>query len=83
MPIYEYEASDSNKSCAFCVNGFEELQPLSAEILKACPYCGNPVRKLISAPRVGISVSSLDDRAKAAGFQKLKKLGKGEYERMY
>ena len=28
-------------------------------------------------------VSNLDDRAKAAGFTKLKRLGKGEYERQY
>jgi len=32
---------------------------------------------------VGASRSGLDDRAKAAGFTKLKRLGKGEYERQY
>jgi hypothetical protein len=41
------------------------------------------VKKLISAPRVGASQSNFDDRAKASGFHKLKKLGKGEYEKQY
>lgn len=83
MPIYEYEAKDRKQSCAYCVNGFENLQSLSDPTLKQCPHCGNDIIKLISAPRLGLSVSSLDDRAKAAGFRKLKRLGKGEYEKQY
>ncbi len=83
MPIYEYEAKDKRKSCAYCVNSFELLQNISDDRLKQCPHCGNQIIKLISAPRLGLSVSSLDDRAKAAGFQKLKRLGKGEYEKQY
>ena len=35
------------------------------------------------APAIGRSISSLDNRAKAAGFSKLKRLGKGEYEKQY
>lgn len=38
---------------------------------------------MISAAAVGESKSDLDTRAKAAGFKKLKRLGKGEYEKMY
>jgi len=41
------------------------------------------IRKCIVAPAIGRSISSLDTRAKAAGFTKLKKLGKGEYEKQY
>ena len=42
-----------------------------------------PSVRVISAPSLGKSQSSLDDRAKAAGFTKLKRLGKGEYEKQY
>ena len=48
-----------------------------------CPLCGAPVYKRISAPAIGRSASSLDDRAKNAGFTKLKRLGKGEFEKQY
>ncbi len=83
MPFYEYETSDPAKSCAHCCHGFEIFQPLSAARLDVCPQCGNPVRKIICAPAIGRSKSSLDDRAKNAGFTKLKKIGKGEYEKQY
>ena len=83
MPIYEYQAAEGEKGCKFCANGFERLQRLSEPKLEKCPECGAPVVRVISAPAVGKSVSSLDDRAKAAGFTKLKRLGKGEYEKQY
>jgi hypothetical protein len=35
------------------------------------------------APAIGRSKTKLDDRAKNAGFTKLKKIGTGEYEKMY
>ena len=83
MPIYEYEASDETRSCDFCRTGFEELRRLSDPPLTACPKCEAPVRKNISAPAVGASTSGFDARAKNAGFSKLKRLGKGEYEKQY
>jgi putative FmdB family regulatory protein len=83
MPIYEYQADDSGHACSFCRNGFELLRRLSDPPLDRCPECGTEVHKCISAPAVGGSKSGLDDRAKSAGFHKLKKLGKGEYEKEY
>jgi putative FmdB family regulatory protein len=83
MPIYEYQAKDRKKSCSHCVDGFEQLQKLSDPPLTACPQCGAAVTKTISAPSVGSSKSGLDDRARSAGFHKLEKLGKGEYEKKY
>ena len=83
MPIYEFIADGETKSCEFCRFGFEQLMRVSDTPLTSCPRCGNPVRKKISAPSIGSSKSGLDDRAKAAGFHKLKKLGKGEYEKTY
>ena len=42
MPIYEYE-------CAQCNKTFEVKQSITEAPLAACPDCGQPVRKLISA----------------------------------
>ena len=83
MPIYEYQAAEGEKGCQFCANGFERIQTLSEPKLQKCPECGATIVRVISAPAVGKSASSLDDRAKAAGFTKLKRLGKGEYEKQY
>jgi len=83
MPVYDYEAVSPEKSCPHCADGFEAVQSIHDARLTACPKCGAPVRKLISAPAIGRSKAKLDDRAKAAGFTKLKRLGKGEYEKMY
>ena len=83
MPIYEYEAKNSDKSCEHCRHPCDVLQAISDETLSICPQCGHPVIRLISAPRVGSSQSGFDDRAKTAGFSKLKRLGKGEYEKQY
>jgi hypothetical protein len=41
------------------------------------------VRKKISVPAVGGSSSGFDAKAKNAGFSKLKRIGKGEYEKQY
>ena len=83
MPIYEYQAKDRKHGCRHCTDSFETMQSLSEDTLEECPECGAPVVKLISAPSVGASRTGLDDRAKASGFHKLKKLGKGEYEKQY
>ena len=83
MPFYEYKVVDGHKGCAHCRETFDVLQNISAPRLDFCPHCGAPLAKLISAPAVGASKTGLDDRAKAAGFHKLQKLGKGEYEKKY
>ena len=58
-------------------------KPMVYYPLSACPDCGSRVERVPAAAAVGFSQSNLDDRAKAAGFTKLKRLGKGEYERQY
>lgn len=83
MPIYEYRAADPKHACRHCGDGFEVMQRISDARLETCPECGANVVRVISAPSLGSSKSSLDDRAKAAGFTKLKRLGKGEYEKQY
>jgi len=83
MPIREYIAVDSKKSCKHCRDGFEQIEPINTLANTICPQCGNKVKRQISAPSVGASQTGLDDRAKNAGFTKLKKLGDGEYEKQY
>ncbi len=83
MPIYEYKSIEGKLGCPYCRNGFECIRRLSDEPLKECPKCKTEIQKLISVTSVGASKTGLDDRAKSAGFHKLKKLGKGEYEKQY
>ncbi len=83
MPTYRYEACDGQNACPRCRGGFDSVQRLSEPPLDRCPECGAPVRRAVVAIQVGRSLSGLDDRAKAAGFTKLKRLGKGEYEKQY
>lgn len=83
MPIYEYEKDEGEFGCPYCRDGFETMRKLSDDALTQCPKCSAKIHKLISAPSVGASKSGLDDRAKSAGFTKLKKIGAGEYEKQY
>lgn len=83
MPIYLYKASDVKHSCDRCREGFEQIRKLSDPPLAACSACGAPVKKCFSPPTVGRSQSAFDDRAKSAGFHKLKRRDKGAYEKLY
>ncbi|MCX7590668.1 MAG: zinc ribbon domain-containing protein, partial [Kiritimatiellae bacterium] len=83
MPIYEYRAREGERGCPYCISGFECLQRLSDKALTNCPKCGAPIVKLVSCHAVGRSQSGFDDRARSAGFHKLKRIGKGEYEKQY
>ena len=83
MPIYEYQAKQKEKSCDYCAERFEIMQKIADQSLDKCPKCSAPLIKIFSAPAIGSSKSSIDNRAKAAGFHKLQKLGKGEYEKKY
>jgi len=83
MPIYEYQCRNTKHSCEHCRHGFECMRTLSDPPLEHCPECGSEIVKLISAAAVGSSKSGFDDRAKSAGFHKLRKISKGEYEKEY
>ena len=83
MPIYEYEVQNPIRSCPHCRSGFDVLQGLNEDALRACPECGHPVVKRISSHTVGGSKSGYDQRAKEAGFHKLKRADKGVYEKEY
>ena len=79
MPIYVYEAKDAKRSCAKCRG--KEFEPTD-EIL-ICPDCGAPIERVIQAPGLTHSKTDLHYRAKRAGFHSLKRVQKGEYEKMY
>lgn len=83
MPLYVYEAKDAAKSCAKCRGGFEVTQSINDARLESCPECGAPVFRVIQAPGLGHSKTDLHYRAKRAGFHTLKRVSKGEYEKMY
>ena len=83
MPVYRYEVKDGVAGCRHCHDGFEVTQTISAKRLEVCPECGAMIVKTPVASSVGRSEGAFDDRAKAAGFSKLKRLGKGEYEKQY
>ena len=83
MPLYVYEAKDAKRSCGRCRDGFEITQSLKDARLETCPDCGAPVYRVIQAPGLTHSKTDLHYRAKRAGFHTLKKVSKGEYEKMY
>lgn len=83
MPVYDYRAKDTAHACELCRLPFEMTRRLSDPPLEKCPECGAPIIKLISAPALGRSKSMLDDRAKAAGFHKLKRVDQGAFEKLY
>lgn len=83
MPIREYQSGNPEKGCDRCRKRFERLERLNEPALAKCPHCGAELVRLISAPSVGASRTGADDRAKRAGFHKLKKISRGEYEKVY
>jgi putative FmdB family regulatory protein len=83
MPIYVYEAKDADQGCEKCKSGFEITQSIKDDKLTRCPDCGAEIFRVIQAPGLGRSKTDLHYRAKRAGFNCLKKVEKGEYEKMY
>ena len=83
MPTYVYEARERTKARACCRDGFEVVQHLDEKPLTACPTCVAAVFRVIQAPGLGHSKTDLNYRAKRAGFHAMKRVGRGEYEKLY
>lgn len=83
MPVYVYKSKSRKCDCDCCKDGVEVRQRLDEPALMNCPKCGRPVQKSISTFHLGLSEASLDDRAKAKGMHKLRRLGEGEYEKVF
>lgn len=89
MPLYEYRLQEGPKSpqavgCAYCLDGFTELQSLSDPELEKCPDCGAPVERVFS---VGARMRTMATKKFSAkdlerkGFTQLKRVEKGVYEK--
>lgn len=83
MPIYVYEAKVPQEGCAKCAQGFEVVQSINDSHLEKCPDCGAPIFRVMQPAGLGHSKTDLHYRAKRAGFHTLKRVNKGEYEKMY
>jgi putative FmdB family regulatory protein len=79
MPIYEY--SPRAGSCDRCQGIFEVFQRVADEKLTACPDCGQPCERRISAVALGGKWSLSDSKIKESGLTQYKKVGNGQYER--
>ena len=83
MPVYVYEAKDLAKGCAKCAKGFEIVQSIKDDHLTTCPDCGAEIYRVLQPSWLGFSKTDLHYRAKRAGFHSMKRVNKGEYEKMY
>jgi len=83
MPVYVYRANDRKCDCDCCKEGVEVLQRMDEPPLERCPKCGRRVEKRLSSFSLGVSESSFNDKARAKGMHKLKRLGEGEYEKIF
>lgn len=81
MPTYEYR-SLIDSSCDHCAEGFEIFQRVADEPLGHCPECDQPIRRVISAPAIARSDTSLSrENIEKHGFTQYRKSGKGVYEK--
>lgn len=83
MPIYVYEAKVPEEGCEKCRAGFETVQSVKDDRLTACPACGAAIFRVLQPAGLGHSKTDLHYRAKRAGFHSMKRVNKGEYEKMY
>jgi putative FmdB family regulatory protein len=80
VPIYEYEPADHD--CLMCEGRIEVIQGVNDPPLQYCPYCGLPVRKLISRANIQIGKVVSPDRAVRHGLTTFRKLETGRYEKV-
>ena len=85
MPIYEYQAKDAAQCCTHCAAPFEVRQGMHEAPLTACPACGHPVARIISACSIDTRVSPKtqlgDKNLKRLGFSKLVNEGDGKFRK--
>jgi len=85
MPTYEYVSRDPQRACKHCRDPFEVRQSMRDAPLRACPRCGAPLERLISACAVNTrsEKSMLSDRnLREKGFSKFVKEGEGRYRKV-
>lgn len=81
MPIYEYRPT-TDANCSVCEKGFETMQKMADSPLEACPSCGAPAKRIISAVAMAASRSDLSPgNLEKHGFTQYRKAGSGVYEK--
>lgn len=75
MPIYEYQAFQSHRTCPKCRPGFEVFQGIREEPLSACPSCGGKIKKVISWCHSAIIETSEEDRNVAKKVREYERSG--------
>ena len=80
VPIYEYEPADHD--CLMCDGRIEVLQGINDPPLAYCPYCGLPVRRVISKASIKVAKGTAPDQAAKRGLTTFRKLEKGRYEKV-
>jgi putative FmdB family regulatory protein len=81
MPTYTYEPS-TDQCCRYCLGGFDRRQKVSDDRLTTCPECGEPVKRVISAPALARPTPNIDEKNIGdKGFTQYRKLEKGVYEK--
>jgi putative FmdB family regulatory protein len=80
VPIYEYEPADHD--CLMCDGRIEVMQGINDAALEYCPYCGLPVRRVISRASIQIAKGLPPDAAAKRGFTTFRKLERGRYEKV-
>jgi putative FmdB family regulatory protein len=83
MPVYEYEALDSSKTCPHCIGTFEIIAKMSEPDASHCPHCGAAIARVISATRsISGQAHLLKEKHFAErGFTQYKRAGGGVYEK--
>ena len=80
MPIYEYAPTSGH--CEKCKGLFEVVQRMADAKLSACPSCGQPCERRISAVALGGTYSVSDDKIKSSGLTKYKKAPRTHRKKM-
>ncbi len=79
MPVYEYAPTSGR--CEKCQGLFEVVQRVADPKLSACPTCGQPCERRISAVAIGGTWSLSESKIRNSGLTQYKKAGDGVYER--
>ena len=61
MPTYVYKASDPDRGCDYCRQGFEIIQRITEPSLNRCPHCNNSVYRVLFAPAVVVKGSPMTE----------------------
>lgn len=81
MPLYEYEKKDDD--CLMCPGRFAVLQALAEPPLADCPWCGLPVRRVVSQVNINANPRESDpEKAAKQGFTTWKKTAHGTWEKL-